>query len=388
MAYKVCGLEGCFSSDSAGAVAQAILDGVNVINFSICGGAQPVQRRRRARVPRRLRRGHPRRRLGRQQRPRRRHHRPPRAVGHHRGRLHPEPRSSSPRSTAGRRRHQRHVRRARRSPTGSPRRRPIVLAKDIPGYDDAQCDTEPPAGSVTGKIVACQRGGDTGRIQKGVNVLAGGAVGDDPLQPAAGRHRVGQPLPADGAPRRRHRLPGLHGRPSRRHGSFTEGVKAEGQGDVMASFSSRGPGGQFLKPDITAPGTQVLAGNTPTPDEVPGGPPGEFFQAIAGTSMSSPHAAGSAILLKALHPDWDPGSVKSALMTTAKTSVVKEDLDDPGRSVRHGRRSHRPDQGGQPVAGLRRVGREHVRPRATTRSRRSTSTRRRSTSRPCRARSP
>ena len=41
MAYKVCGLEGCFSSDSAAAVGQAILDGVDVINFSISGGAQP-----------------------------------------------------------------------------------------------------------------------------------------------------------------------------------------------------------------------------------------------------------------------------------------------------------------------------------------------------------
>ena len=39
--YKVCGFEGCFPSDSAAAVAQAILDGVDVINFSISGGANP-----------------------------------------------------------------------------------------------------------------------------------------------------------------------------------------------------------------------------------------------------------------------------------------------------------------------------------------------------------
>ena len=106
-------------------------------------------------------------------------------------------------------------------------------------------------------------------------------------------------------------------------------MKGEGQGDAMTAFSSRGPGGQFLKPDITAPGAQILAGNTPIREDVSGGPAGEYFQAIAGTSMSSPHAAGSAILLKALHPDWSPGAIKSALMTTAITDVVKEDLVTP-----------------------------------------------------------
>jgi hypothetical protein len=40
-AYKVCGIEGCYASDSAAAVQQAILDGVDVINFSISGGALP-----------------------------------------------------------------------------------------------------------------------------------------------------------------------------------------------------------------------------------------------------------------------------------------------------------------------------------------------------------
>jgi subtilisin family serine protease len=101
---------------------------------------------------------------------------------------------------------------------------------------------------------------------------------------------------------------------------------------VMASFSSRGPnGGAFdiIKPDITAPGVNILAGNTPTPDL---GAPGQLFQAIMGTSMSSPHVAGAFALLKDAHPDWSAAMAKSALMTTASQGVLKEDgatLADP-----------------------------------------------------------
>ena len=93
----------------------------------------------------------------------------------------------------------------------------------------------------------------------------------------------------------------------------------------MAIFSSRGPNPvtpDLIKPDITAPGFQVLAANSPMPI---GGLPGELFQAIGGTSMSSPHIAGIGALIKQAHPDWSPALIKSAMMTTAHQDVVDND---------------------------------------------------------------
>lgn len=99
----------------------------------------------------------------------------------------------------------------------------------------------------------------------------------------------------------------------------------------MTIFSSRGPNpvaGDIIKPDVTAPGIQILAGNSPFPDPS-STPPGELFQAIAGTSMSSPHVAGVFALLKQAHPDWSPAVARSALMTTAHQDVVDNDRVSP-----------------------------------------------------------
>lgn len=95
----------------------------------------------------------------------------------------------------------------------------------------------------------------------------------------------------------------------------------------MTFFSSRGPNPvapDIIKPDVTAPGIQILAGYSPVPNP-DSTPPGELFAAIAGTSMSSPHVAGVFALLKQAHPDWSPAVAKSALMTTAFQDVVDND---------------------------------------------------------------
>jgi hypothetical protein len=96
-------------------------------------------------------------------------------------------------------------------------------------------------------------------------------------------------------------------------------------GNIMAGFSSRGPFAtepSWIKPDVTAPGVQILAGMTPEPAD---GSTGDFFQYLQGTSMSTPHVAGIGALLREAHPDWSPAAIKSALMTTARTNVTKED---------------------------------------------------------------
>lgn len=84
---------------------------------------------------------------------------------------------------------------------------------------------------------------------------------------------------------------------------------------VVAGFSSRGPaaasGGDVLKPDISAPGVSVLAAVAPGPNQ------GRDFNFLSGTSMSSPHVAGIAALMFQEYPQWSPMQVKSAMMTTA-----------------------------------------------------------------------
>ena len=95
-------------------------------------------------------------------------------------------------------------------------------------------------------------------------------------------------------------------------------------GNVMGAFSARGPGPSedILKPDVTAPGINILAGFTP---DAANSVAGESFAFLTGTSMAAPHVAGVAALLRQAHPDWSPAAIKSALMTTAHQDVKQQD---------------------------------------------------------------
>ncbi len=195
-------------------------------------------------------------------------------------------------------------------------------------YGDALCSAPFAPGTFHGEIVICDRGINP-RVEKGRNVAAGGAGGMVLTNTAA----EGESVVADP-----HELPAVHigysdaqvltawvrdggtGHTATIAGTTTD-VSNE-NGDVMAGFSSRGPNKPVpgvLKPDITAPGVDVLAAVNTTATVEP------EYAVLSGTSMSSPHMAGSAALVRALHPDWTPAEVQSALMTTALDSGVRKE---------------------------------------------------------------
>ncbi|MET7694666.1 S8 family serine peptidase [Streptomyces sp. NPDC005483] len=84
--------------------------------------------------------------------------------------------------------------------------------------------------------------------------------------------------------------------------------------DQLAGFSSTGPrlNDDGLKPDITAPGVDVLAARSQYAQGGEG-----YYRSDSGTSMAAPHVAGAAVLLAQKHPQWTGQDIKSALMSTS-----------------------------------------------------------------------
>jgi subtilisin family serine protease len=171
---------------------------------------------------------------------------------------------------------------------------------------------------VTGKIVVCDRG-VIARVDKSYAVMMAGGIGMVHANTSAA-----QSINAD-----LHYVPTVHvdnvagaairayAQTSGASATLTGGAFESVEAPAVAAFSSRGPAlagaGDLLKPDIMAPGVDVLAAVAPP------GNNGRNFDFYSGTSMSSPHIAGIAALLKDAHPDWSPMMIKSAIMTTAST---------------------------------------------------------------------
>ncbi len=124
---------------------------------------------------------------------------------------------------------------------------------------------------------------------------------------------------------------------------------ASGPDNEMAAFSARGGAEQELgisKPDLTANGVAVLAGYSPMSHVTA---LNEWFQVMQGTSMAAANVAGAALQLQALHPDWSPGQIKSAMMLTAVSdNLVQEDGITPAGPFDAGSGQLNLEQAGDP----------------------------------------
>ena len=321
--YKVCwggAAGGCFSSDSVAAIDQAVADGVDVINFSISGSTtsftDPVEIAflfaAKAGVFVAASAGNS----------------GPGAstVAHNSPWLTTVAAGSHDRLysasvTLGNGATYNGVGNGAAVPSAS-----LILSTDagLPGanatqlalcYGSADGVTVLDPAKVAGKIVVCDRG-VTARVNKSFAVAEAGGVGMILTNTSPNS------LNAD-----LHYVPTVHLANTDRAAVFayaaTPGATASlGQGTQVAgalapdvaSFSSRGPalagGGDLLKPDIMAPGVDILAAVSPAAS-------GRDWDFLSGTSMSSPHMAGLAALIVQAHPDWTPMMIKSAFMTTA-----------------------------------------------------------------------
>lgn len=230
--------------------------------------------------------------------------------------------------------------------------KPVIRAEDagVNGGNASLCySAAPGAGQVlldpakvAGKIVVCTRGTNA-RTDKSLAVLNAGGVGMIMVDNGAGLVSEVHSVPsvhisaADGALVKTYAA-NQAANPTASITAFYAGTKPA---PIMASFSSRGPNmgdGNVLKPDLTAPGVDIIASVTPslTPAQhgaVAAGTlvPPAAYESYQGTSMSSPHVAGLALLLHQAHPTWSPAAIKSALMTTAYST-----LDDGLPGVQNG----------------------------------------------------
>src|SRR6184192_536237 len=200
---------------------------------------------------------------------------------------------------------------------------------DLFDTNSTSCVSVDPGAS--GKLAIINRGGCTFST-KVRNAIAAGAIGVLVINNVAGDPTAmakdgggGDDLPAV--------MIGLNeGAALRSSGATTADATATfseftntGNEDILAGFSSQGPTAVdfAVKPDLTSVGVNVLSSITCVgkPDTCPGDGTGWAF--FSGTSMSTPHIAGSAAVLLNLNPSWSPAQIKSALVNHAEL-VVKD----------------------------------------------------------------
>lgn len=183
------------------------------------------------------------------------------------------------------------------------------------------------AGTFAGKIVVCQRG-TYARVAKAKNVELSGAIGMILVNSAAEGASViadSYSIPTthlnfvDGSALKTWLATGTG------HAGRLEGTTLTGGSvfaDILDPASGRGPVVPLgvIKPDITAPGVDIIAA-APAPAGSCATAPTTCYLSLTGTSMASPHVAGSAALLAALKPTWSPTQITSALMLTANEAV-------------------------------------------------------------------
>ncbi len=317
--YKICGANGCYNSDAAAAIQQAVLDGVDVINYAVTGGSNPFSDPVSLAFLDAYNAGV--------------------FVATAAGNTglgtvnHASPWTTTAGATTINRSFQSTLYLAATGGAalqlpgvtvtgGIYAGTPIVSAADA---GDPNCANAAPAGTFAGRIVVCMRGGNS-RTEKSFNVQQRGAVGMVLINPsnlgvATDSHyipTVHLEKPAGDA------LLAFLAARSGEIAAFTRGIAAAAPGDNMASFSSRGGATQLLginKPDLVAPGVQIVAGHTPSPATAVAGASGQLAIVLEGTSVASAHVAGAAALLKALNPAWTPGQIASALMMSATAQV-------------------------------------------------------------------
>ncbi|KAF2300947.1 hypothetical protein GH714_018519 [Hevea brasiliensis] len=191
---------------------------------------------------------------------------------------------------------------------------------------------------VKGKIVVCDRGMNA-RVEKGSAVKLAGGLGmimantaDSGEELIADSHLIPATIVGEIAGNQIRQYIKLSQFPTATivfHGTV---IGTSPPAPKVAAFSSRGPNHltpEILKPDVIAPGVNILAGWTgaSAPTDLDIDPRRVEFNIISGTSMSCPHVSGIAALLRKAYPNWSPAAIKSALVTTAYN------LDNSGKSI-------------------------------------------------------